>query len=421
MESDIFSLTKISYVLIFGASISNLAAGLIEPTVAPYLEVLGSSSEVIGTIISARWLMVAFFSLPLALFASRFGLKRFLYFAAIFMMIGGHMISLGGKNGVYWFYLSIGIVSSIFNGPGVALLSENKGSKRLTAFSLFFATWLIPTAVGALISVFWFWEVDSYTPEILSSIFPLVMISMVIGGLLFLILLFVTNRQTTPQMNSEEDSRDFSDARIPILKQFKIIFAPTIALPLTLLIFAEFLSGAGAGSSLPYLVPYLKSLGATPSELSILVVILNIFMGLTAQLTPFLAKIFGDLRVIAITTILSVVCLLGIIFSDIMIISALFYILRGIFANMSRPISQSRMLTFIDSRTRATGAATSSTVRWVGWVSFSPFSGSIIDEYGYNNAFLFTAIIYLISLIIFMSVVTQFKSLEEEEEEGNLF
>ncbi|MFX1517010.1 MAG: MFS transporter [Promethearchaeota archaeon] len=417
MKSDLFSLTKISYVLIFGASIGNLAAGLIEPTVAPYLEVLGSSSEVIGTIISARWLMVAFFSLPLALFASRFGLKRFLYFAAIFMMLGGYMILLGGKNGVYWFYLSIGIVSSIFNGPGVAILSENKDSKRITAFSLFFANWLIPTAVGALISTFWFWKDDSYTPENLSSIFPLVTIFLVSGGLLFLLLLFVTNRHLSPRLSSENSSTDIYDARIPMIKQFQILFAPTIALPLLLLIFAEFLSGAGAGSSLPYLIPYLKSLGATPSELSILVVILNILMGFTTQLTPFLAKNFGDLRIIAITTTLSVVCLLGIIFSDIMILSAIFYILRGILANMNSPISQSRMLTYIDSRTRATGAATSSTIRWVGWVLFSPMSGSIIDDYGYNLAFLFTAILYMISLIIFLSVVTRFTSLEEEEKE----
>jgi len=49
MKADIFNLTKITYILVFGASISNLAAGLLEPTVAPYLEILGSSSQEIGT------------------------------------------------------------------------------------------------------------------------------------------------------------------------------------------------------------------------------------------------------------------------------------------------------------------------------------------------------------------------------------
>ena len=414
MKADMFNLTKISYVLVFGASIGNLASGIIEPTIAPYLEVLGSSSQEIGTIISARFLMVAIFSLPLALFASRFGLRRFLYFAGIFFGIAAYMISFGGKDGVYWFYLSLGIVSAIFNGPGTALLAENMGSKRIAAFSLFFATWMIPTAVGALISSFWFWDVHNYTPEGLASIFPLSILVLTFGGTIFLLLLILVNSRKKRQDILKNGINEGKSDEIPIRKQFHILFAPIIILPLSMLILSQFLSGAGAGSSLPYLTPYLKSLNATPSELSILVVILNIFMGLATQFTPFLARSFGDLRVIAITTILSVVSLLGIIFSNTLLISAFFYILRGTFANMNAPISQSRMLSFIDSRVRATGAATSSTIRWVGWSLFSPVSGSIIDNHGYNIAFTFTSIIYVISLIIFLTAVSKFKSLEDD-------
>lgn len=413
-NAEIFHLTKITYVLTVGASIGNLAAGLIEPTVAPYLEILGSNSELIGTILSARWIMVAILSLPLALFASRFGLERFLYFAAIFLVIGGYMISLGGINGVYWFYISISVVSSIFNGPGIALLAENKGSKRITAFSLFFATWMIPTAVGALISTFWFWGVNTYTPDNLASIFPLVVIVLVTGGILFLILLFITNRRSKKDFSNDHEIDGNNNAKLPFIKQFQILFAPMIVIPISLLIISQFISGAGAGSSLPYLTPYLKSLGATPSELSILVVILNIFMGFATQITPFLARVFGELKVIAITTILSVVCLLGIIFSNNMILGALFYTLRGTFANMSSPVQQSRSLSYIDSRVRATGAATTSTVRWIGWTVFSPVSGRIIDGYGYNIAFIFTGFIYMVALGIFLLAVTRYKSLEEE-------
>jgi MFS family permease len=323
------------------------------------------------------------------------------------------MISLGGKDGIYWFYLSLGIVSAIFNGPGIALLAENKGSKRIAAFSLLMATWMIPTAGGALISAFWFWGVDDYTPDGLASIFPLSIFILVLGSFLFLFLLILVNRQKKNRDILVTGSSKYKVDNIPISKQFQILFAPVIALPLILLIFSQFLSGAGAGSSLPYLTPYLKSLKATPSELSILVVILNVFMGFATQLTPFLAKTFGDLRVIAITTLLSVVCLLGIILSNTLLISALFYILRGTFANMNNPISQSRMLSFINSRVRATGAATSSTVRWFGWSLFSPISGSIIDDHGYNVAFTFTSVIYVISLAIFLYVVSKFRSLED--------
>ena len=210
------------------------------------------------------------------------------------------------------------------------------------------------------------------------------------------------------------DLNNKSGTNIPISRQFHILFAPIVALPLTLLIIAQFINGAGAGSSLPYLTPYLKSLGATPSELSVLVVILNSFIGFTTQLSPLLSRLFGDLKVIAISTSLSVICLIGIIFSDVMILGALFYILRGIFANMSSPVQQSRSLSYIDSRVRATGAATTSTVRWIGWTLFSPVSGNIIDNHGYNHAFVFTGFLYMVSLGLFLLTFTKFKSLEEE-------
>ncbi len=410
MKGDIFNLTRITYIIVLGASINNLAAGLLEPTVAPYLEILGASSQEIGTILSARFLVVAIASLPLALFASRFGLKRFLYLSAIGMVIGGVILfSIGGKTAILWFYLSIGFTSAIFSGPGAALIAENTGTKRIAAFSLFYATWMIPTALGALISTIWFWNILEYTPENLASIFPPTIFVMIAGSVVFIVLiLFTDHEESTKELLTVTDIN-----QVPIKSQFQILFSPIIALPLTLLIITEFLSGAGAGSSLPYLTPYLKSIGATPGELSILVFIMNIFMGVATQLSPLLAKRFGDLRVFSVTMILSVSCLLGIAFSNDLVVSALFFIFRGTFANMNAPITSSRMLEFIETRVRATGVATTSTVRWIGWSLFSPISGGIIDNYGYNIAFTFTSIIYIVALVIFVRVIQRFKSLEE--------
>ncbi len=417
MKADIFNLTKITYVLVFGASISNLATGMLEPTVAPYLEVLGASSQEIGTILSARFLVISIASLPLALFASRFGLKRFLYISSIGLIYGGLALTIiEGKDAIYWLYLSVGFVSAIFTGPGTALIAENKGTKRITAFSLFFATWMIPTALGALISTIWFEirdipENSQYTQENLASIFPFATYLLIGGSLIFVLLLFLLNYNESIN-NSTDVSNNLS--QISIKNQFRILFAPIVAIPLTLLIFSEFLSGAGAGSSLPYLAPYLKSLEATPGELSILVFIMNIFMGIATQLPPILSKRFGDLRVFTVTMLLSVLCLIGMLLTNDLLVASLFFIFRGTFANMNAPISQSRMLTFIETRVRATGAATTSTVRWVGWSMFSPISGALIDDYGYDVAFIFTSFIYIVALIIFISTVRRFKSLEEK-------
>ena len=413
MKADIFNLTRFTYVVVFGASIGSLASGVLEPTVAPYLEILGASSQEIGTILSARFMIVAIASLPLALFASRFGLKRFLYLAVGATMIASLTLFLiEGKEAILWFYLSVGFVSAIFSGPGIALIAENRGTKRITAFSLFFATWMIPTAFGALISSVWFWvwDISEYTRENLASIFPLVVVLMIVGSLIFFIVLFMVNHNES-KVNPEKKSEIIKT--VPIKRQFGLLFAPAIALPLILLMFSEFLSGAGAGSSLPYLTPYLKSLNASPSQLSILVFIMNVFMGIATQLPPILSKWFGDLRVYTITMLLSVCCLIGIIFSHDLLFASIFFIFRGTFANMNAPIASARMITFIETKVRATGVATISTVRWSGWSIFSPVSGGIIDNYGYNIAFTFTSLIYVFALALFMFVIRRFKSLEE--------
>jgi tellurite resistance protein TehA-like permease len=87
---------------------------------------------------------------------------------------------------------------------------------------------------------------------------------------------------------------------------------------------------------------------------------------------------------------------------------------------MNAPIAQSRVFTFIDERVRATGTATFSTIRWVGWSIFSPISGRIIDDYGYNIAYTFTSVIYMVALVLFIRVIQRFKSLEEIKSESTI-
>ena len=70
--ADIFRLSRMTYVIVLGNSLVNLSAGMLEPTIAPYLEILGLTNSEIGLILSARFLITALASLPLALFASLF-------------------------------------------------------------------------------------------------------------------------------------------------------------------------------------------------------------------------------------------------------------------------------------------------------------------------------------------------------------
>ncbi|MHA2402065.1 MAG: MFS transporter [Candidatus Kariarchaeaceae archaeon] len=404
--ADVLKLNTLSYIVIFGASIINLAAGILEPTIAPYLEELGASSQKIGEILAAQWLVVALASIPFALLSTQIGYVRVLYISGVTSIIGGFvLVFMDGIPAVHLFYYIIGLSFAAASGPAAAILAENEGSKRIAAFALFSTTWMIPPALGAGISAWWFRGVDDYAPETISTIFPITLLVLVIGVFPFMVLLFLYRRHDQVTQPEEEV--------IPIVRQFRILFAPIVALPISLLMVVNFLSGAGAGATLPFLTPYLKSLGADPSEVSILVLILNIAMGVATQFTAPLSKKFGDLQVFAVSTMLSVVCLISLVFSNDLNMAALFYILRGTFANMNAPISQSLVLSYVETKIRATGSAVASNIRWFGWVIFSPISGNLIDAYGYEESFVFTGLIYMVAMILFIWVNSSMPNLEE--------
>jgi predicted MFS family arabinose efflux permease len=86
-------------------------------------------------------------------------------------------------------------------------------------------------------------------------------------------------------------------------------------------------------------------------------------------------------------------------------VAAFFYIFRGVFANMSVPINQTRIISYIHPAVRATGSALLSTARWLAWTSFSPIVGLFIDLYGFQPMFLLTALIYTIGLLMFLLII----------------
>ena len=122
---------------------------------------------------------------------------------------------------------------------------------------------------------------------------------------------------------------------------------------------------------------------------------------------------FGDLNVYATTTLLSVISLLGIVFSHDLYVSAFFYILRGVFANMSAPVLQNRLTGYINGEVRGLGLAHDGALRWAGWSFFSPISGIIIQLFGYSISFTFTSVIYVIALLIFIWTVKKYIPLPE--------
>lgn len=407
--AEIFELTKLSYVVVIGAAFVNLMVGIIDPTVGPYLENLGTSYSVIGRVLAARFLVVAIGSIPFALLASKIGNFKVLLIPAIAAITGAYIINfIPGVKGVYYFYLVVGFADASASGPAAAILAENEGTKRIAAFSLFSVSWMLPPAIGSAISFYWFRNNSSFEASNIQTIFPVIGWIGVIGALIFLTLL-IKYRKEDP----------VAEQSITLLQQVSIIFTPFVAFAVTLLIIVNFLGGAGAGATLPFLPIYLKLLGADARLTSLLIFILNLAMSLATQSVAPLAKRFGQVKVFAITQLLSIICLLAIVFTNDLVISSVFFILRGMFANMNTPITQALTFNYIDSKVRASASALITNIRWIGWTIASPISGKIIDTHGFKESFMFTAVIYLVSGILFIYVVLTKKTLVEYYEIQN--
>ena len=170
--ADIFKLSKISYIAIFGTSIGTFSSGILEPTIAPYLEILGLSSKEIGSILAARFLMTAILSIPFAMISSRIGEIKVLKISSIFLISSVFLLRyVEGSNGVHYFLIIVGLASASSSGPTAAILANNSGDKRVAAFALYSITWMLPPAIGSGISAYWFRGVLSYNVQSLSSIF----------------------------------------------------------------------------------------------------------------------------------------------------------------------------------------------------------------------------------------------------------
>ncbi|MCE7733464.1 MAG: MFS transporter [Candidatus Heimdallarchaeota archaeon] len=401
--ADIFHLHKLTYVVVLGAAVLNLAAGIIDPLAGPYLESLGSNKQEVGTILSARFLVVAFGSIPFAILASKIGNTRILFFTALTGLASSYFILfVDGTEGMYYFYISLGFGQAAAAGPGAAIIAENKGNKRIAAFSLFSITWMVPPALGAMISGIWFNDDAELVADNIKTIFPLIAVVTVIGVTFFGIMLIKFHREDTVETGT-----------LSVRRQFRIIFAPAIAMAIVLLILANFLSGGGAGATLPFLPLYLQDLGADAKQISWLVVILNLAMSIATQMTAPLSRKFGELQVYAFAQFMSIVCLLNIVFTDDLAISAIFFIFRGMFANMTVPITQSLTFHYVNPKVRGIASAVITNIRWIGWSIASPISGAIIDEYSFELSFVFTSIIYLVSTIIFIYVILRREPLEK--------
>ena len=377
--------------LIFSLAFTSLAVGYLIVYIAGYMPEIGFSSGSIGLLIGVFGLVPILTGIPFGVLSDRRGRKTLLLLGSLGISPGLFIFAL--TNSISYFLVSavlLGLSEAASLTTWNAIIADQTNPENRTrAFSLSFIVSTVFTGLGSAIP-FSFPFIEAYfrvDSRIVHQDFMLVagFLSLVTPVLLWS-LLKGYREVITPR--SEEKRSQKKNLRV--LLKFSGING---------------LIGLGAGFIIP-LIPtwfYLR-FGTTDAYSGPLLAVSQITIGLSAIGSSRLAKTYGQIQAIVMTTGLSTVFMLSLAFVPNAALAASLYIVRAALMNMASPLMDSYLMGIISSEDRGLASAINSII-WRLPNSVTTIAGGIILGMGlYSLPFLLAAGFYATAIFLFYVV-----------------
>jgi MFS family permease len=377
--------------LIFSLAFTSLAVGYLIVYITGYMPEIGFSSGSIGLLIGVFGLVPILTGIPFGVLSDRRGRKTLLLLGSFGIAPGLFIFAL--TNSLSYFLLSavlLGLSEAASLTTWNAIIADQTNPENRTrAFSLSFIVSTVFTGLGSAVPFsFPFLErsfhVDS---RIVHQDFMLVasFLSLVTPVLLWS-LLKGYREVITPR--SEEKRSQKRNLRV--LLKFSGING---------------LIGLGAGFIIP-LIPtwfYLR-FGTTDAYSGPLLAVSQVTIGLSAIGSSRLAKTYGQIQAIVMTTGLSTVFMLSLAFVPNAALAASLYIVRAALMNMASPLMDSYLMGIISSEDRGLASAINSII-WRLPNSVTTIAGGVILGMGlYSLPFMLAAGFYATAIFLFYTV-----------------
>ncbi|WP_048601286.1 MFS transporter [Rubeoparvulum massiliense] len=365
-----------------------------------YIQALGYSNTVAGSIVSYQSLASALILIPIGMLSDRIGRKKIL-------VIGGWLVAasfifravIEQESSLLIFAFMTGIFSAFVVVPSIPLLAENSRiEQRAMLFSYNFAIVMVAQVLGNLVGGL---SADLFQWLGLSTVLSY-RITLLIGTALCLASLFPF------QWIQEAHRTKTMVANLSILKGLRRIWEGERQ-PLKVIFYygiVQLFIGLGAGLVFPYFNLYFHDRFAVDNWVIGLVAALGQAVTAVAMMMgPFLARRWGDVKMVVILQLSSVPFLLMTGFTTVLFWGILGYLFRQIFMNAGDPIKQSVFIGLVDDRHKGLANSVAQMVSMIGYAAMGPISMRIVVENGaytgYLKVFVIASFLYVMGSILF--------------------
>lgn len=375
-------------------SMASLASGAFGVVQGLYILSLGFSETVLGTVLSARMLAAAAFSIPAGMFSDRIGRKPVLIAAGVLTTIGYLGMAVVSSPGLMVFFSCVvGIAQACQMTSGAPLLAESStASDRAKLFGVNFSLSMGVSMVGSL--------VGGFLPKQLHSIglVPAYRISLVVFSV-------ITLAGVVPTLKLKEEKRQGVETGefFVILKAELRELSDTAAQRAVLsLLSYNVLIGFGAGLVIPYFNVFLTKKLSLESDLVGL--ILSFSQGATAVaglIAPILANRYGKVATVVGTQVASIPFLLLIALPPNVYLVSFALFMRSALMNMSNPVASNFSMEIVGAERRG---KISSLMRIADNITRSVsavVAGYIMANWSYEAPYFFTSVLYLLASAVY--------------------
>ena len=375
-------------------SMSALARGAFGVIQGLYILSLGFSETVLGTILSARMLSAAAFSIPAGMFSDRVGRRPVLITAGLLTTVGYLGMAIASSPGLMVLFSCIlGCAEACQMTSGAPLLAESStADDRAKLFGVNFSLSMGVNMVGSLLG--------GFLPQQLRSL------GLVRSYRLSLALFsLVTLLGVTPTLKMKEEKKSeigagelASAARAEVRELIET--ASTRAV--WNLLFYNVLIGFGAGMVVPYFNVFLtRKLGITSDLVGL---ILSLTQGATAiagLIAPILATKYGRVPTVVGTQLASITFLLLIALPPNIYLVSFALFMRSALMNMSNPVASGFSMEIVDAEKRGKMSSLMRIADNVTRSGSAAVAGYIMANWSYEVPYFFTAILYCLASAVY--------------------
>ncbi len=399
----IFNLSGNAKNFLICITLNFINLGAIQVILGLYLLKLGYTEKFFGLAVAARILATGLMALPAGILYKKLGAKKLLisasFLAGLTVIIQGLISDKFLILGANFIFGSAFAVLFVLIGPFLSRNSKKKERKELFSFNFILmsvARMIGSFLVGLLPSIYIYILISINNTNLL--VYRYVIITLGLISLLAVIpVLFIVD-------NKIDDNQE-QEGRSEIIKGLKTNKIGKLGL-------YKFLLGIGGGLIAPYFSIFLvQKLGATTSQVGIIMFIYRVAIAFALFLTPYLIKKAGKVKSIGIAQISSLPFLLVIVLVPNFAIATLAFVIRGALMGMTRPIASDFAM---EITTNSHQTATSSIMRTTKSIARSgsaTMAGWVITNYGFTVTYFLTFVFYLMGAFLF---VRSFSKLEQK-------